>query len=64
MLGVPVLLFSREPLGFEIRFNLKPRFAMTGDGERFYFFRAPELVGGVQTGIIVLEGWAEELSGE
>ncbi|NNF06154.1 MAG: protein kinase [Candidatus Eisenbacteria bacterium] len=61
VLGVPELLFTREPLGFELRLGLHPRFSMTGDGERFYFYQSPKGTGQGPSGIVLLEGWQQEI---
>jgi len=59
VLGVPKVLFERQGLGFTIRFNFFPAFAMTGDADRFYFFQ-PVVRSNLSTAMVVLENWAQE----
>jgi Tol biopolymer transport system component len=57
VLGRPQLVFSREGLGFQIAFGWDPDFAMSGDGERFYFFE-PADQGDTRTTMVLYQNWA------
>ena len=56
VLGRPRLLFTRPGLGFQLPFGWEPDFAMTGDGERYYYFEPAE-EGSVRTTMVLYQNW-------
>jgi len=61
-IGTPKVLFSRTGLGMPIIGGFAAGFDVTGDGERFLFFRDPKLAPTEQE-VVVVQKWFVEFAG-
>jgi len=61
-IGTQQVLFSRPPIGVPVIVGWSPGFDVTGDGERFAFFRDPKVAPAEQE-VVVVQNWFAEFAG-